>query len=1132
MKFRRLPHWRIGLQQGGALFVLLAIVGIAAVLLVGTLTRKAAQLEHDQQAASALAQAKDALIGYATTYRDRNGSKVFGYLPCPDMGRNPAGAEGLEDSGGCIDPGNKDKSVIGRLPWRTLGLPPLRDGNGDCLWYAVSGNFKNSTQTDLMSWDTNGQFEVFAQDGVSQIAGTSATNRAVAIIFSPGPALAGQSRAPDAGITAPECGGNMDAANYLDSATIGGTPFTNYLATASSSFLSAKHVIDAAANLIQKFITGEAKDVNGNTLINDRLLFVTPDEIFARKVEKRPDFPAYLAPPTWVKNTAYKSGYFVSPTSYNGHCYQANSSGTSGAIEPAWPTNGTVVTDSGVSWKDIGVSCQALAKTAECIARYGLTVQSSTKRLPWAAPLNMDAMSATKYGTDSNYDATTGTLRAGRTPYKADGANPQWLNSANILCPNFDVNAYAWWQNYKDQLFYAVADAYKPGSGMANCGTPSTCLTVDGNGPYAAVVIFSGKKLAAENAPTGQSRNTNTDYTSTDKSSLLNYLASANRTAMAAPGNGDFTKGSFSSTSNNDILACLKCDLSLDIGCSTTGLPNCASQQQISFQNNFGNFISTGTVGGIATDAINKTVTLASGSNTAGCFWYPTALSLNGKTLRAYYEFNFAKKDNQNTVQFFPAAQASSQYGYGFTFAVVRGDIDITNQCGTAANTGIAGGTMGTLAATNLFLETDVWSPSTPNTSIEQPYATSGTNRAFYGNHVSAQRNSSLTHAANAVTSTCSQVSPSTAITGCFRSGDPTWLEDPTSAATATIRVGNSGSDASVSISDVKVNGVSIINTIITAPTGTNNAPAEPQAVANALASAINSFASVPDYTACAGAACAPALATDTVKITSNATGPGPNGYLVQVFSPPRTTARVTFSLAGIGNTVSSVKVNGVEILNSPVSAAGGNNTARIRDLAKKVCNQINAYANISPYEYTSAATATGATCPASSNIFYIQAPAGVGGPFPVAITPASGGTLTYTISNGSTLQGSIPVTNATGITPSTPIIMSGGNTTSLGSIPNQRVEIQTRCNNTCSTCNSPLASSTYMRVKAWEQCSGCSDTTANYTAATPTINTCINMAAAGIPLMDTVKFGFTAGSLAAPNNQSVTIQNFVLTIN
>lgn len=465
---------------------------------LGSLSRISAQNERNSATSAVLAQAKDALIGYAITYRDRNAKQVFGYLPCPDFGRGGVGSEGLEDSSGCIGTGNKDKNVVGRLPWRTLGLPPLHDGNGDCLWYGVSGTFKKKSVTDLMSWDTNGQFEIYGPDGANKIAGTSANNRAIAIVFSPGAILGSQNRATDITITAPECGGNMDAANYLDSATVGSTAFTNYLTNAVNS---AAHVVDATANQIKQFITGEAKDTSGNTVINDRLLFITPDEIFAKKIEKRSDFQPLL----------------------------------------------------------VDQATGILMRTAECIAQYGLTINPTTKRLPWAAPLNMDAMNGTKYGTNSNYDATTSTFRAGRTPYKPD-PNPlhaQWLDAANTFnCPNFDANAFAWWQNYKDQLFYAVADAYKPGTGAAVCGA-SNCLTVDGNGPYAAVVIFSGKKLS------GRNRNTNPDYTSTDKANLANYLEGNNLTAMAAPGNGNFTQGSFTSSSNNDILMCIKQDLTV-----------------------------------------------------------------------------------------------------------------------------------------------------------------------------------------------------------------------------------------------------------------------------------------------------------------------------------------------------------------------------------------------------------------------------------------------------------------------------------------------------------------------------------------------------------------------------------------
>ncbi len=82
-----------------------------------------------------------------------------GYLPCPDYGGgNPEGsAEPI-----C---GSQDVSVIGRLPWVTLDVSTLRDGDGECLWYAVSGTYKNNPKTGLMNWDTNGQFQVYSPDG-------------------------------------------------------------------------------------------------------------------------------------------------------------------------------------------------------------------------------------------------------------------------------------------------------------------------------------------------------------------------------------------------------------------------------------------------------------------------------------------------------------------------------------------------------------------------------------------------------------------------------------------------------------------------------------------------------------------------------------------------------------------------------------------------------------------------------------------------------------------------------------------------------------------------------------------------------------------------------------------------------
>jgi|ERR1039458_3938882 type II secretory pathway pseudopilin PulG len=145
-----------GKQHGAVLMIMLVImiVGIAAIL-VNSLSSATVGNARQKNTAATLAQAKDALIGYAITYGDTHSGQVHGYLPCPDnAGGNPEGS--AEPS--CL---GQDVSVIGRLPWATLDLSTLRDGDGECLWYAVSGTYKNNPKTGLMNWDTNGQFQAF-----------------------------------------------------------------------------------------------------------------------------------------------------------------------------------------------------------------------------------------------------------------------------------------------------------------------------------------------------------------------------------------------------------------------------------------------------------------------------------------------------------------------------------------------------------------------------------------------------------------------------------------------------------------------------------------------------------------------------------------------------------------------------------------------------------------------------------------------------------------------------------------------------------------------------------------------------------------------------------------------------------
>ncbi|HUX89599.1 MAG TPA: hypothetical protein VMV48_02770 [Gallionellaceae bacterium] len=251
--------------------LVILIMGASAMLL-NALNSTTPQLARARVTADALIKAKEALIGYAITYGDTH-TNVSGFLPCPDQGQN--NTEDGEANNSCSD-SDINISAIGKLPWKTLRISPIKDGNGECFWYAVSGTYKNKIETDLMNWDNNGLFKIMAPDGVSFIAGSSAVNQPVAVIFSPGPALGTQSR--NSVTKAPSCGGNYTSSNYLDNDTI------HNINNAS---------ISATANTVTQFISGQVKDLLGNEIVNDRLLFITRDEIF-NAIKKRNDFESFL----------------------------------------------------------------------------------------------------------------------------------------------------------------------------------------------------------------------------------------------------------------------------------------------------------------------------------------------------------------------------------------------------------------------------------------------------------------------------------------------------------------------------------------------------------------------------------------------------------------------------------------------------------------------------------------------------------------------------------------------------------------------------------------------------------------------------------------------------------------------
>jgi len=246
------------LQHGAALLLaLLLLVLVLSVLLFADRKDAVLQARREADTIAALAQAKQALLGYAMSYDDTHPSAGYGYLPCPDTSASDSYGEG-----GQLSCGSLNLSVLGRLPWRVLDLGPLRDGAGECLWYAVSGTYKNNPKLTSLTPATPGLLQVFEANGAGLLG--SGDDPVVAVLIAPGPALQGQQRQVQDSTL--QCPGSYSPAAYLDRDTVSGIDNSQVAAQPGqiSSFIAAARA----------------------SAFNDRLLVVTRREVFTAYCRK------------------------------------------------------------------------------------------------------------------------------------------------------------------------------------------------------------------------------------------------------------------------------------------------------------------------------------------------------------------------------------------------------------------------------------------------------------------------------------------------------------------------------------------------------------------------------------------------------------------------------------------------------------------------------------------------------------------------------------------------------------------------------------------------------------------------------------------------------------------------------
>ena len=486
---RRKPSAVIQRGQAFLLSVVLLLIGAGA-LIYNLASPGKVEIDKDRITAEALAKAKAALIGYAAGVTDFTGGERPGDLPCPD----------LNDSGTPLATGitncNSQATRIGRLPWKTLGLPDLRDGDGERLWYAVSDNFKDNTRTvcpspggvaGCLNSDARGTITVRNSDGTVVNNGNDAygsfnPSGVIAVIFAPGAILQRQ------GAIAPQ-----DRSCPAGSCTAAGvcnvTPYTNvpkcnpvnYLDVITGAFGTADNATFTDGSATDGFIQGPIRDMTGpvldtggntrgNLIVNDRLIVITYQDLM----------PALQ--------------------------------------------------------RRVG------QEVMKCLDDYAATAQNRG-RYPWAVPITTvtppyNDSNGTRFGRVPDNPLSATLLGVGGSP-----ATTICQASGNLsLCmrgswiPSCGITQGNWWTNWKEMVFYGVAAPYAPASPTGNWWDPwswgqlpwpggcGTCLTVDppsASSDKRVVVIVAGKRLSAVGG--GQPR-----ATGPEKSDATNYVEGQN----------------------------------------------------------------------------------------------------------------------------------------------------------------------------------------------------------------------------------------------------------------------------------------------------------------------------------------------------------------------------------------------------------------------------------------------------------------------------------------------------------------------------------------------------------------------------------------------------------------------------
>jgi hypothetical protein len=451
-------------QRGAIVVALLAIL-----VLFGTYTMfrsldiAAVRVERDRVTNEALAKAKEALVAYAVSDANRPGE-----LPCPDVDDDGAATPGVDYIGSAC------ASLIGRLPWKTLDLPDLRDDSGERLWYAVSDDFHASGPVALNS-DT-----AFRTGNTSlTLTGKQAGTGLVALVFAPG--------APVVRDGAATLQNRSTAAASLNA--------TNYLDAANAEDNADVNRVFVAADQSQSF--------------NDRILPIHSDDImwlvqrraareYAQHLRDHYDAWKNAVPPAATTFTGFKGFYPWAAPLNDPTTRQPGVNNTTNGQLPL--SSASLVWSSGAA--PLGTCSGIGTSELRCIALVGFLVLNITGTVANIGTAFVDPPTAANVSVSGVALAPTATWTldpSAQTLTFTWSSVVSLLTTVTVRAPT----ASAWtttstWldqNHWYEDAFYAVSPGYAlNGSNSCGGGGPQ-CVSVGNAADKQAVVLMAGRAL-------------------------------------------------------------------------------------------------------------------------------------------------------------------------------------------------------------------------------------------------------------------------------------------------------------------------------------------------------------------------------------------------------------------------------------------------------------------------------------------------------------------------------------------------------------------------------------------------------------------------------------------------------------